>query len=452
MAGERKPPVDLLGRIAAFLEDRPAGAPAEEIAARFLHMVELRPAMAESVVASLLERDPRFRRGPGRLWRGAPSGGEGGGERNDAVARVYGAARPSASVPGAFRIGLVRFEGERETGRAVFVTHRRSGAPPPEDGARLLRDARLVIWSVAAPFASLRDAGGSNPVRLRTRAAPFAPDEARRSPDRLARHLGAEVVEGENDPLLDARLLRTLDLRLREREAAAGGPADAPADDIPFLREGGEEYLHALPDSPGIYRMRDDEGRVLYIGKSRSLRSRVESYFRSYSSLAGPKREMVRRIKEIEVMILGSEAEALLEEWRHIRRRRPPYNEKVEVIGDPARRTAGRNLVIFLPSTDEKSVTLFLLRADESMRRVRARRNPKKTDRLARDLKEFFGGMGGEMEPGAYVLLSRWLEENRDRVTYLDADRAGDPDDLLRIVVECLRDPEITSGARLDRR
>lgn len=409
---------------------------------------------AEGVVGPLLEKDPRFRRGADHLWRSEPPGaGEGGGgERGGGAARVYGAARRSISVPGAFRIGLLRYEGEEERGEAVFVTRRGEGGPPPEDAARLLEGARFLIWSVASPFAPLRRAGAADPVRLRSRAAPFAPDEARRAPDLLARHFDVDVVGGEEDPILDARLLRALDIRLDEEERSAGPLVEGAEKDLPFLREGGEEYLNALPDSPGVYRMRDDDGRVLYIGKSRSLRSRVESYFRSSSSLTEKKREMVGRVREIEVMLLGSEAEALLEEWRHIRRRRPPYNEKIEVVSGPARRTAGRNLVLFLPSTEEKSVTLFLLRADEAMKRVRTRRNPRKTERLARELRRFFRGEEGEEEPGAYALLSRWLEENRDRVTYLDADRAGGPDDLLRLVVECLRDPEITSGHRLDYR
>lgn len=79
-----------------------------------------------------------------------------------------------------------------------------------------------------------------------------------------------------------------------------------------------QEILRELPDKPGCYLMRDKSGRIIYVGKARSLRKRVRSYFRE-SSLrrAGPKvRGMVRQVADIEVVVVHNEAAAILTEGR----------------------------------------------------------------------------------------------------------------------------------------
>ncbi|MDR0993708.1 MAG: excinuclease ABC subunit UvrC [Verrucomicrobiota bacterium] len=86
--------------------------------------------------------------------------------------------------------------------------------------------------------------------------------------------------------------------------------------------------LAALPDKPGVYLMRNRQGRIIYIGKAASLRSRVSSYFRhSTFSKADPKiRGLIRSIDDFDFIELKSEAEATLTESRMIKDYRPRYN------------------------------------------------------------------------------------------------------------------------------
>lgn len=81
-----------------------------------------------------------------------------------------------------------------------------------------------------------------------------------------------------------------------------------------------------LPQKPGIYIYKDSSGEVLYVGKSKRLRSRVQSYFRKSSGLDEYKQEMIPRITELEYIITDSETEALLLEATYIKRFRPQYN------------------------------------------------------------------------------------------------------------------------------
>ena len=86
------------------------------------------------------------------------------------------------------------------------------------------------------------------------------------------------------------------------------------------------DQLRALPDSPGVYLFHAGDGEVLYVGKAKSLRKRVQSYFRrdALQPLRTP--ELVERIADIEFFATRTENEALLMEQNLIKRHRPPFN------------------------------------------------------------------------------------------------------------------------------
>ena len=87
-----------------------------------------------------------------------------------------------------------------------------------------------------------------------------------------------------------------------------------------------EQRLKEIPPEPGCYLMRDADDRLLYVGKSKTLRSRVRSYFRSSHDLSPRIRLMVRQICEIEFIVTDSEAEALALESNLIKNQQPHFN------------------------------------------------------------------------------------------------------------------------------
>jgi excinuclease ABC subunit C len=89
-----------------------------------------------------------------------------------------------------------------------------------------------------------------------------------------------------------------------------------------------QKKLRNLPDAPGVYLMRGREGAIIYVGKAASLRKRVQSYFReSTFRRADPKiRGLIKSIKDFDVLVLKSEAEALLTEGKLIKEYKPRYN------------------------------------------------------------------------------------------------------------------------------
>lgn len=87
-----------------------------------------------------------------------------------------------------------------------------------------------------------------------------------------------------------------------------------------------ETLLKAIPPEPGVYLMRDRLDQILYIGKSKTLRSRVRSYFRPSQPLSPRIALMVQQVADIEFIVTDSEAEALALESNLIKQHQPHFN------------------------------------------------------------------------------------------------------------------------------
>ncbi|HET8895232.1 MAG TPA: excinuclease ABC subunit UvrC [Gaiellaceae bacterium] len=90
-----------------------------------------------------------------------------------------------------------------------------------------------------------------------------------------------------------------------------------------------QEQLKSLPAKPGVYLFRDEPGDVLYIGKAKTLRSRVRSYFQKTTDGRAQISQLVGRVADVEVIVTGSEVEALHLEQNLVKRHRPPFNVRL---------------------------------------------------------------------------------------------------------------------------
>ena len=84
--------------------------------------------------------------------------------------------------------------------------------------------------------------------------------------------------------------------------------------------------LAHLPDSPGVYLWKDEQGLVLYVGKAKSLRSRVRSYFAGDHETSVKTRHLVKLIRDVETIVVPSEAHALILENNLIKEYKPRFN------------------------------------------------------------------------------------------------------------------------------
>jgi excinuclease ABC subunit C len=114
---------------------------------------------------------------------------------------------------------------------------------------------------------------------------------------------------------------------LTPEDPTSGAPADrdaAPAEGSPREFDA-KSFVEALPGRPGVYRMLDAQGTILYVGKARNLKSRVASYFQP-SNVQPKVQALVAKTAGMEVTITNSDTEALLLEFNLIKKHRPRFN------------------------------------------------------------------------------------------------------------------------------
>src|SRR5919199_5858416 len=119
-----------------------------------------------------------------------------------------------------------------------------------------------------------------------------------------------------------------------------------------------------IPQSPGVYLMKDNEGKIIYIGKAKNLRNRVRSYFlkdnnnnnNNIHNYNWKTSQLVRKIKDIEFVLTDNEIEAFLLESNLIKRYRPVFNIELK---DQQRYT-------YLKITDEPFPRLLVARRNRS--------------------------------------------------------------------------------------
>ncbi|WP_172798843.1 GIY-YIG nuclease family protein [Paenibacillus sp. FJAT-26967] len=91
-----------------------------------------------------------------------------------------------------------------------------------------------------------------------------------------------------------------------------------------------QEKIRSLPAVPGVYLMKDSLGVILYVGKSKNLKKRVQSYFYHFKAHAPKIKKLVHHVKDIEHIPTDTEFEAFILECKLIREIKPLYNKKMK--------------------------------------------------------------------------------------------------------------------------
>jgi excinuclease ABC subunit C len=107
--------------------------------------------------------------------------------------------------------------------------------------------------------------------------------------------------------------------------AMTGESTPKPPTSAPTAPFDAKSFVDSLPSRPGVYRMLDGEGEILYVGKARNLKSRVGSYFQP-SNVQPKVQALVAKTANMEVTITNSDTEALLLEFNLIKKHRPRFN------------------------------------------------------------------------------------------------------------------------------
>jgi DNA polymerase III subunit epsilon len=356
-------------KLYAFLDARPAGADASELAGLLFNGAGCDPELGPRIVRTLLDGDPNFHldaeRGFWSLrrhqWLKVPL--------HDAEYVVVdlettgGRAVPGAITEiGAWRMRELRMVDSFQTlvrprmpiprfiTRLTSITNAMvADAPPIEEALPAFRDflgdAVMVAHNAAFDFGFLDyefrrvfGIGLRNPVLCTIKMARrFMPSLRRRRLDALAEHFGLST-EGRHRGLGDARMaaellsifldiarqngINRLDLLLDCQHRGYSGRR--------IERHVPPEVIAAMPEAPGVYLMRNARGDLLYVGKAKRLKDRVASYFNSGFATNAKTAELISHVHSIETRVTRSSLEAALCEAQLIRELKPPYNKMLK--------------------------------------------------------------------------------------------------------------------------
>ncbi len=190
-------------------------------------------------------------------------------------------------------------------------------SPPgsPFFGYRLYRERRVDLYGLGDRHRALLYSARRRRLRHRRRPAAHVADRLRR----------VRVVRAHRSRRLHAACRLPLFPHLLS--SAEQGRTEQGANRAELRRAKLAGFRRALPDKPGVYLFRDAKGRVIYVGKAKSIRKRVASHFSKAQVPSSPGHaEMVATVEAIECVVVSSEAEALLAEQSFIKQYRPRFN------------------------------------------------------------------------------------------------------------------------------
>ena len=216
-------------------------------------------------------------------------------------------------------------------------------------------------------------------------------------------------------------------------------------------RRAGERICRAAPSAPGVYILKDADGRALYVGKAKNLRRRLRAHFaeRRWRAI---KPEMARAA-DAEWQEVGSELEALLREASLIADLQPPVNVQIGAPDLDARaipHALVRDVVVVLPSIEDDSVELIAAAADGRTMIQRTRRNGADLAVHVQRIMRFFKSpltrarQIGDGRPAASApIVFSWLVQRGDHVTRLDPHDVRSPRELRSRLAALLRDDRL---------
>ena len=434
----------MIDRIHTFLTENGSTRPAE-IAREFLKIDAPEGPLVDRLVRGILENEAGFRFSDG-AWSATPR------SLSPLAAVPFVClclvSRKDGSVTGA---GAVRIIGGREESSWDRTPGRLLEKRDAVEILRFVGDAAIVgehgptLWKFLVTHVTAADI--ENPgLSLGGLGRSIFPEAGIRSLDDLAQCLGITQTESE-DPLVRARFtaeilgaviercveagVTDLDSLLAFQYAQARGAVD-------FSRYAfNRDFLRSLPSGPGVYIMEDAEGHCLYVGKARSRKNRLRSYFFPAAGREPRVERLLEALRDIEIRETGSELDALLTEYRLIRDLKPTANTQLEVRGAPP---PMHPFLLIQPALGEATVQVYLYNDNRLVVGDISTTAPDASalrslldETLAPEDKS-----AAHTAPEA-AIAARYFIRHRENLSYLDLRQVGDPNEAVERATTIVR-------------
>jgi hypothetical protein len=206
-----------------------------------------------------------------------------------------------------------------------------------------------------------------------------------------------------------------------------------------FSRYGfGRDFLRDIPEMPGVYLFRDVNDGVIYAGKAGNLKVRINSYFRNTGESVDKIEGILERLGRIEYRVLGSDLEAMIEEYRLIDEHKPVFNTKLRI---PERALDAPDRILILPSAMQGMLKLYVLSNSLPLREIDYDCAARGDEPLLELLKTIRPSTTTVFDP-AKVIALLYLKRYDENMNSIDIGRYGSPDEVIRALRRHCEDPD----------
>lgn len=197
--------------------------------------------------------------------------------------------------------------------------------------------------------------------------------------------------------------------------------------------------LQELPQIAGVYGFKDKNDTFIYIGKAKNLRRRLTSYFRNTDE-SPEKIDSIRKdAQKVVTYQCGSELEAIIYEYRLIRKHRPVLNSQLEISERPGAFKPLPDCIILLPHAQPGKCMLFFMRQNQKIIMKQIETVSFDKGPLITEIEAFFYNGTLPAEPTDFPeieLATRWVKSNKDSIDLIDVYNYSGPEELTEILAD----------------
>jgi hypothetical protein len=464
--------------IVAYLREHPDGVSSQVLAELFLKFKNPEPVMAHRAVAAILKNDIRCRMNKQNVWFAEIKKDSGSSLRNEPFTAVYCLTDPSRKLRKLFYISiwdicenqsnlfnawlsesippLQEFESSLESEIDINSENSSTIEQSMEKLYQLLQNRIPVFlssfdYSIVKQTLSLHGYYLTDDVVLLSELfhAAGIPAPKPLSFESVCQTLHHQIIpcnDIRNGPEQFAVMLGELVESLLEKGIETRDKLDDLINKniIDWFRDKDFNIntIQALPTSAGVYGFKDRHDSFIYIGKAKNLKRRLFSYFRTTSESPEKISKLRSDSHKLVTYQCASELEAIIYEYRLIRKHKPALNSQLDVNERTGTYKPVSDCIIVLSHTLNTKLMLFMLRQNQKVVMKPVEFPTPDKAALQRDIDEYFFKGVLPAEPTDFPemeLATRWIKNNREGLNFIEVYNYSDAQETADILVDLIK-------------
>jgi hypothetical protein len=208
-------------------------------------------------------------------------------------------------------------------------------------------------------------------------------------------------------------------------------------------KEFSEKTIQGLPTTPGVYGFRNKDGDFIYIGKAKSLKRRLMSYFRDTDESPHKIEQLRNDSYSLITYQCGSELEALLYEYRLIRKYTPTLNSKIDIAEREGSYRPVKDCIILLPHDKDEMLMSFWIRENQKIMMKAIEFTNFNESVYCNEIEKYFFSEKLPKEVTDFPeieLATRWIKNHRDSLQIVEIHNCADAEEAVQFLSISIKD------------